>query len=332
MPSELVSAIMPVRNGEQFIGRTLESVLGQRYRQLEVIVIDDGSTDGTMAIVEDMARRDRRVRLLSTAPGGVARARNFGIANARGILIAPIDADDIWHPEKLSRQVEALDAGSPGAGLVYCFNTVIDEDDLVVSTPNDSAPPQGWVLPQLIERNFVGSASTPLIRRARLEAVGGYDPSLRDSGAQGAEDWKLYLALAESSEFICVPVHLVGYRKSTTAMSGNFMAMAKSIDLVRQWIMLQWPDLANEHRARQSYFMNSYLANQALSQNCLREALRFEIRAVAATPTALLYGGTFEFLLRSLIRLVRLKQTIVSARRGYMRLRQRRWSLPGATR
>src|SRR5690348_10023041 len=110
MASELVSAIMPVRNGEKFIGRTLESVLGQRYRELEVIVVDDGSTDGTTAIVEEMARRDRRVRLLSMTPGGVARARNFGIANARGILIAPIDADDIWHPEKLARQVEALDA------------------------------------------------------------------------------------------------------------------------------------------------------------------------------------------------------------------------------
>jgi glycosyltransferase involved in cell wall biosynthesis len=326
MCSELVSAIMGVRNGLPFIRRTLESVLAQRYRQLEVIVVDDGSTDQTMAIVEDMARHDGRLRLLSITHGGVSRARNFGIANARGSLIAPVDADDIWHPEKISRQVEALNDGSPRAGVAYCFNAEIDEDDLVLRTLTESDPPEGWVLPRLIERNFIGSASTPLIRRAYLEAAGGYDPNLR----RGAEDWKLYLALAELCEFVCVPVHLVGYRKSTASMSSNVAAMENSIGVVRQWSMQRWPDLPKSHWVRQSYFTNSYLANQALSQNCLPESLRFELEALSAMPIALLYGTTFEFFLRSIIRLVGLNQTIRNARRAYLRVRHRRWTIPDA--
>lgn len=326
MCSELVSAIMAVRNGVPFIQRTLESVLAQRYRELEVIVADDGSTDETVAIVEDMARHDGRLRLFSVTHGGAPRARNFAIANARGSLIAPVDADDIWHPEKISRQVEALTGGSPRAGVAYCFNVEIDEDDFVLRRLTESDPPEGWVLPRLIERNFVASASTPLIRRSYLEAAGGYDPDL----PQGAEDWKLYLTLAALCEFVCVPAHLVGYRKSTTNMSRNFAAMANSIGLVRQWSMQRWPELPKSHWVRQSYFTNNYLAYQALSQNCLLEALQFEFEALSAMPIALLHGTTFDFILRSIILLVGLNQTIKNARQSYLRVRHRRWGTPDA--
>ena len=109
LPEEpLVSVVIPVRNGERLIGRTLASALAQTYRNIEVIVVDDGSTDRTPALVETAAARDRRVRLLRRPHSGVTATRNFGISRANGSLIAPLDADDLWHQEKIARQVAAM--------------------------------------------------------------------------------------------------------------------------------------------------------------------------------------------------------------------------------
>src|SRR5206468_1498575 len=94
----LVSVILPVCDGASFVGDTLASALGQTYRHLEVVVVDDGSRDGTRAVVEAWVERDARVRLVSQANGGVAAARNRAIAAANGDLIAPLDADDLWEP------------------------------------------------------------------------------------------------------------------------------------------------------------------------------------------------------------------------------------------
>jgi glycosyltransferase involved in cell wall biosynthesis len=100
-----VTVVIPVYNGECFIDRTLASALAQTYDPLEVVVVDDGSTDRTPIIVEAAAARDNRIRLLRAQKSGVAAARNLGITEARGKLIAPLDADDLWHPEKIARQV-----------------------------------------------------------------------------------------------------------------------------------------------------------------------------------------------------------------------------------
>src|SRR6478672_8921000 len=105
---DLISVVIPVRNGERVIGRTLQSVLNQSCRNIEVIIVDDGSTDSTLAIVKQLAARDPRVHYYSGPQAGVAAARNCGIAQARGEFIAPVDADDLWHRDKLLLQLNAL--------------------------------------------------------------------------------------------------------------------------------------------------------------------------------------------------------------------------------
>src|ERR1700678_4116600 len=100
----LVSVILPVYNGAEVVGPELESTLSQTYQNLEILVIDDGSTDGTPAILDLYAARDARIRVLSQANSGVARARNRGIAEAHGDFIAPPDADDLWDPTKIDCQ------------------------------------------------------------------------------------------------------------------------------------------------------------------------------------------------------------------------------------
>ena len=131
----LVSVIIPVRNGERLVKRTLVSALAQTYDPIEVVVVDDGSTDRTATLVEAVAARDSRVRLFRTHKAGVAAARNLAISQARGKLIAPLDADDLWHPEKIARQVGLMQSSSPKVGLVYCWSIKIDEDDFLIWLP-----------------------------------------------------------------------------------------------------------------------------------------------------------------------------------------------------
>ncbi len=132
MEEELISVVIPNYNGERFVGKTLDSVLAQTWRNFEVIVVDDASADASPGIVEGYCGRDPRVRLIRLpANGGVANARNTGILAARGSYIALLDNDDLWTPDKLSRQMEL----TRGAEIVYCSYDFIDENDRPVKRP-----------------------------------------------------------------------------------------------------------------------------------------------------------------------------------------------------
>src|SRR5580700_1316546 len=238
MDRTLVSVIIPVLNGERFIARTLESAVAQTYRPLEVVVVDDGSTDQTPAIVDSVAARDSKIRFFRRPHSGLSATRNFAISQANGGLIAPLDADDLWHPEKIALQAEVMRTSSPKVGVVYCWSVDIDVDDHVIPPIREKCTAQGNVVVELAARgNFLENASVPLIRRSYLDAVGGYDTRL----VKGSEDWKLNLTLAEICEFAVVPIHLVGYRRSSTSMSKNTAAMEQSIDHVERWIIDKWP-------------------------------------------------------------------------------------------
>src|SRR4029079_18011212 len=106
---------------------------GQTYRQLDIIVVDDGSTDASAAIVEAYAHSDTRVRLLRQPNLGVAAARNFGAACTESEFLAFIDADDLWAPPKIALQLQALQRAGPAAGLAYCWFAQIDDEGRVIS-------------------------------------------------------------------------------------------------------------------------------------------------------------------------------------------------------
>jgi glycosyltransferase involved in cell wall biosynthesis len=211
----LVSVVTPAYNVEKSIARTLESVLSQTYRNIEVLVINDGSTDGTVAVAESFARKDSRVKVLHQANLGLPAARNCGIRSARGEFIAPIDADDIWNEEKVQAQVECFQRSDDSVGLVYSWSMIIDEN----GTPLTGIAHQykGNVLAELIYSNFVGNGSSPMIRRSCFDELGYYDVRLR-----AAEDWDMYLRIAERYEFQVVPKYHVGYTRVLSSMSANY--------------------------------------------------------------------------------------------------------------
>jgi hypothetical protein len=215
---ELVSVIIPAFNAAPTIGETLDSVRGQTHRHLEIIVVDDGSHDRTAEIAEAHAAEDGRVRLIRQENGGVARARNAGAAASRAAYLAPVDADDLWHPDKIARQLAALRAAGPEAGYAYTFSRHIDAASQ--ATHDDGHHIEGAAFLRLILHNFVGNGSSLLIRRVAFDAVGGYEAALREeAGHQGCEDYLLQVLIARHWRVVCVPAYLTGYRKQEESMS-----------------------------------------------------------------------------------------------------------------
>lgn len=256
----LISVIVPAYNAAGTIGATLRSVMAQTYGNIEIIVIDDGSRDETAAIVRSFLAIEPRLRLATQANAGVAAARNAGAGLARGDFIAPVDADDLWHPTKLAKQMAVMQKGSDRLGLIYCWSSWIDDAGCVVERFGAMSDASGRVFPLLALEDFICNASVPLIRRSAFDAVGGYDVGLRQAGGQGCEDWQLYLRLAEICEFGVVPEFLVGYRMGQGSMSTDVWQMKRSYDLVRRNMQERHPDLPKWLIRRQRAIKYAYFS------------------------------------------------------------------------
>ncbi|NKM29595.1 glycosyltransferase family 2 protein [Rhizobium laguerreae] len=261
--SPLVTIVIPAYNAEKTLVETLRSVSAQSYDKLEILVVDDGSRDGTFDLARDYSLTDRRVRVLRQDNGGVARARNHGIKEARGFYIAPVDADDVWHPSKIELQLEAVLKFPHGNGVAYNWYAAIDENGIIFGHSRPVLH-QGNIFEPLLRENFIGNGSTPLMPRAEILRCGGYDAGLRDNGAEGCEDLKLYLALAETLPFALVPDFLTGYRFTKGNMSSNAYRMLKSHALVMAPIIARYPHFERDIRTAEFntaswYFKKAFL-------------------------------------------------------------------------
>jgi glycosyltransferase involved in cell wall biosynthesis len=223
----LTSVVIPAYNAELFLERTLCSALRQTHSNLEVIVVDDGSTDKTRVIAEAAAATDDRVRILSVPNGGVAKARNIGIAEANGEFVAFLDADDLWHPTKIERQLAAM---SPGTGdcqpaAVYTFTRTIDLEDRVTGS-GGRVVLTGYSFARHLFAKPVGNGSSILVRRETAITVGGFDPTWAARGIGGCEDLDFELRIAAKYPITAIGLYLVGYRQYPGNMSSNSLAMA----------------------------------------------------------------------------------------------------------
>jgi glycosyltransferase involved in cell wall biosynthesis len=196
-----VSVIVPTHNRAHLLNRTLRSILAQDLRDLEVIVVDDGSTDD-MRRVGDADPRIIVVRNVKRQ--GVSGARNAGIATARGTWIAFCDDDDLWSPAKLSRQLAAAEQGH--ADWVYTGDVNVDEQ-LRVLSGGPPLDPQAVAAVMPRSNPLASGGSNVMVRSQVLAAVGGFDPELRRT-----EDWDLWIRIARVGPPACVRAPLVAYR------------------------------------------------------------------------------------------------------------------------
>lgn len=242
----LATVVIPAYNAQSFVQRTLVSVLAQTYHNLEVIFVDDGSTDNTRQIAEAAAGKDDRLRIVSVPNGGVANARNIGIEEARGEFVAFLDADDLWHPTKLERQVSTLvdNSSGQGAAAVYAFSRKIDSDDRLCEDMK-AIPLYGYAFARHLFAKPIGNGSTVLVYREVAHAVEGYDAAWVAQGIGGCEDLDFELKVVSRYPITTVEQYLVGYRMYNGNMSSNKLPMARgAVATIDKHIRLH-PELPN---------------------------------------------------------------------------------------
>lgn len=191
----LVSVIIPVLNGASFIGKAIESVQKQRFNDVEIIVVDDGSTDDTQQVVKGL-QTTVKIRLLHQDHAGPAISRNYGISRAQGQYVALLDCDDLWLPDKLALQLDVMNK-MPDVGLVHSDYEVINPDGKFMYRVKArySKDPTA----RAFHGGHVAIPSTVLIRKDVLDSIKGFDPHLYNS-----EDGDLRIRLYEVTKFECV--------------------------------------------------------------------------------------------------------------------------------
>ncbi len=200
-----ISVVIPSYNAERFVASAISSALSQTIPPCEVIVVDDGSTDGTK---EAVSRFDRNVKYIFQENAGPSVARNTGVRVARGDWVAFLDSDDYWDDTHLQQLMESAGAESEPA-LVYCGKKFVDVDGNVMADGyKQTRFPSGWIFADLLTANYISSASVVIVKRKTFIESGGFNPQMRN-----AEDYELWLRIASVAPVCGVPVYTVNYRR-----------------------------------------------------------------------------------------------------------------------
>lgn len=225
-----VSVIIPTYNRADFIAETLESVLTQTYEPCEIIIVDNGSTDDTLA---RLAPYGDVVRVIGEAQSGMggAYARNTGIKHAKGDYIAILDSDDLWHPDKLKLQMALL---TNDKNLAWAYSDSVefehDKSNILYVQSKRFKLHEGMILKPLFIKNFIVSA-TPVIRRDVFDQVGFYHPLPK------ATDWDMMLRIAANYPIALVPQILAYKRRhaaNVTTLTGGQRGLNSSLEVVKR--------------------------------------------------------------------------------------------------
>ena len=214
MKNPEVSVIIPAYNAEKYIKQTINSVLEQSFQSFEIIVVNDGSTDKTRDIVSRLQKENHNIKLIDQINSGVSSARNNGIKNAQGGFIAFLDADDLWHPEKLLLQVSEIKKDN-NIGVVSCLSVLLYEDGKIMGW-QAGVNLNGYVYKEMIKRNPISCGSIALVRKDLLPG------ELFDSALEPSEDWDFWLRICKNYKLTTVPKVLVGYRRASLSASKNY--------------------------------------------------------------------------------------------------------------
>jgi teichuronic acid biosynthesis glycosyltransferase TuaG len=274
-----VSVIIPAYNAESFVEQAIQSALDQTAQPMEILIIDDGSTDRTAELAQ---RFGDPVRVISIQNRGVAGARNYALHHAVGKYVAFLDSDDIWEPTKLERQCALL---TTERQLIYTDTISFGAPEMEgVRMSSGRTLPSGRILEALVRGNFIATSSV-LTDRALALSVGGFSLEF-----QIGEDWMLWLALARltGAEYIDAP--LVRYRIRPGSLSSNLdervACETEIIDRTVDW--LDSLSLTERKALRRDAIADAeaYAALLALSEGKLRHSRRFSSRSFATKPTA----------------------------------------------
>jgi len=226
----LVSVVVPTYNRAKLVVDALDSVVSQDYRPLEIIVVDDGSTDETPDVLEHWGvahEADAALAFIAihqSNQGGNA-ARNRGIAAANGAYIAFLDSDDLWHTSKLSKQIVAFQEDG-NVGGVYCGVQHIDLETEQAIEPVGRSYAHGWLLDQILIKDVTAPTSAYIVRKEVFAKVGDFDVDL-----QARQDWDMWIRLSSEFKITCVEEALVDFRQHSGLRTAS--SPDKEIDAYR---------------------------------------------------------------------------------------------------
>ena len=247
-----VTVVVPTHNRRQLVAQAVHSILHQEGVSLELVVVDDGSTDGTGPWLDRIATTDSRIKIVHHAsPRFISSARNAGIASASGRWVAFCDDDDLWAPDKLSSQLAALRANSARWGCTG----VVEVDERLEITGHYGVK-GGEVLARLLEVNTIPTGSSVIAELSLVREIGGFDPALR-----GSEDWDVWIKLSQHSPLAAVDRPLIAYRLGRQSLSMDVERMRTG----RSVIVDRYAALAAQHGAKPEEASHErYLAKQLL--------------------------------------------------------------------
>lgn len=283
------SIVVPAFNATETLPETLQSLQAQTFRDFEIVVVDDGSTDDTAAMIDQFAATDPRIRLVQQANRGLAGARNSGIAAARGEVIGFCDADDLWHPAKLSTHIAHFEA-EPDVGLSFSGSALIDAQ----SRPNRHAQrPRltGITAAHVFKRNPVGNGSAPVFRRAALDAI-AWRPKIEnhrdwvfDETFRQSEDIECWLRFALRTDWGIegVPGLLTSYRINPNGLSANTDRQLQSWERMVKKLRPLHPAFFAKHEPAARAYQLRYLARRSVRSGDTAEANRLVTQALVTS-------------------------------------------------
>jgi glycosyltransferase involved in cell wall biosynthesis len=271
-----VSVVIPSYNCMAYLPATLESILKQTFTDFEVLIINDGSTDNILEWLKKIT--DSRIRVISQENQGLAGARNTGIANSNGEYIAFVDADDLWAPTKLEKQVHCLEKNQE-VGLVHTWMLLIDEKGKSTGRVLHSHA-EGNAWKEVIVKNVIACPSV-MIRRCCFEKVGFFEPSHNP-----VEDWDMWIRIASNYPLAVIKEPLAYYRQVPGSMSRNWQAMEEGFKLTIEKAFALVPQELMYLKNYSYSYANTCLAWKALqSKNCdLSQANKFRKLAYQYHP------------------------------------------------
>ncbi|MFZ1429556.1 MAG: glycosyltransferase family A protein [Geminicoccaceae bacterium] len=285
MPEPVLSVVIPAYNVERYIEAAVRSALGQSFRDLEVIVVDDGSTDATPEILAQLGQQldDPRLRVVTRANGGLSAARNTGIKAGCSRLIGFLDGDDLWRPEKMARHVELMLA-DPRFGITFSDSEYLTDAGELTDRYHASslARPTLW---QMIRRNHIGNGSSPVVRRECFETAGLFNETLRS-----CEDYEMWARIVHSTRCRIgrIPLPLTLYRIRETSLSASFDKFLANSDRAIALLRRQMP-LVPDRIFREGHAVHYRIASRkAISFGSPRMAAGYLRRALDICPWLLL--------------------------------------------
>ena len=281
-----VSVVIPCCNAEAFLAETLRSVCDQTFRQLQILVVDDGSTDRTAEIAGEFAQRDGRIRVLGKANGGLSSARNCGIDHARGKYVAFVDGDDLWHPAKIGKHVAHLE-GDEAVGVSYSATQFI----------NTAGAKLHRRFPKMRDlsdydlycRNPVTTGSTAVFRREIFEHH-RFDETL--FGFEDVDCWmRIAFAPPAKWRFEGIPELLTLYRVHAQSLSNKYDQQHESAQRAWRKSFDYAPEQARRFASLAEAFQLRFYARRAIASRNFPAARQLMLRAIKTDPRILCREG-----------------------------------------